>query len=82
LIVATLITRGGKRKTTITAVELLPSGEVKPTNQLTAEAPILLNAREEALRRAEEDPATAALVVRHWLGTAGSSAEEGASRAA
>ena len=82
LIVATLITKGGKRKTTITAVELLPSGEVKPTNLLTADAPILLNAREEALRRAEDDPATAALVVRHWLGTAGSSAEEGASRAA
>ena len=27
--------------------------------------------REEALRRAAEDPATAALVIRHWLGTAG-----------
>ena len=26
--------------------------------------------REEALRRAKEDPATAALVLRHWLGTA------------
>ena len=26
--------------------------------------------REEALRRAMEDPATAALVLRHWLGTA------------
>jgi flagellar M-ring protein FliF len=26
--------------------------------------------REEAIRRATEDPATAALVVRHWLGTA------------
>ena len=39
----------------------------------------LLNAREEALRVAAEDPATAALVIRHWLGTAG---EEPVARAA
>jgi flagellar M-ring protein FliF len=30
----------------------------------------LASDREEAIRRATEDPATAALVVRHWLGTA------------
>ncbi len=30
----------------------------------------LLPPRDEALRRAEEDPATAALIIRHWLGGA------------
>jgi flagellar M-ring protein FliF len=80
LVIATLLTR--RRRSTVTAVELLPSGEIKRENALLAEdAPLLLNARDEALRRAAEDPATAALVVRHWLGT-GSAAEDGSSRAA
>jgi hypothetical protein len=30
----------------------------------------MLPPRDEALRRAEEDPATAALIIRHWLGGA------------
>jgi flagellar M-ring protein FliF len=45
--------------------------------QLTTPEPVMKlsettspNDREEAIRRAKEDPATAALVVRHWLGTA------------
>lgn len=40
----------------------------------------MLDVRAEALRRAAEDPATAALVIRHWLG--GSAAEEPEQRAA
>jgi flagellar M-ring protein FliF len=80
LVIATILTR--RRRSTVTAVELLPSGELKHENALLSEnAPLLLNARDEALRRAAEDPATAALVVRHWLGTA-SAAEDGSSRAA
>jgi flagellar M-ring protein FliF len=80
LVTATMLTR--RRRSTVTAVELLPSGELKRENELLSEdAPLLLNAREEALRRASEDPATAALVVRHWLGM-GSAAEDGSSRAA
>lgn len=79
LVTATMLTR---RRSTVTAVELLPSGELKRENELLSEdAPLLLNARDEALRRASEDPATAALVVRHWLGM-GSAAEDGSSRAA
>jgi flagellar M-ring protein FliF len=79
LVIATLLTR--RRRSVVTAVELLPSGEVKRENALSGEdEPILLNARDEALRRAAEDPATAALVVRHWLGTG--AASEDSSRAA
>jgi flagellar M-ring protein FliF len=80
LVTATMLTR--RRRSTVTAVELLPSGELKRENELLSEdAPLLLKARDEALRRASEDPATAALVVRHWLGM-GSAAEDGSSRAA
>lgn len=83
LAIAAFVTRSKKSKTVaISAMELLPGPDGKPRIELTGEeAPMLLNAREEALRRAEEDPATAALVIRHWLGTAGSN-EEPASRAA
>jgi flagellar M-ring protein FliF len=38
------------------------------------EEPPLLSAREEALQRAADDPATAALVLKAWLGTAGDQA--------
>lgn len=43
-----------------------------PVEKLLAAEPVIpaLSARSEALRRAEEDPATAALVIRHWLGGA------------
>ncbi|NUO53441.1 MAG: flagellar M-ring protein FliF [Polyangiaceae bacterium] len=43
-----------------------------PVEKLLTAEPVVpaLSARSEALRRAEEDPATAALVIRHWLGGA------------
>ena len=83
LLIAAFLTRSRKPKNgSISALELLPGPDGKPRIELTGEASApLLSAREEALRRAEEDPATAALVVRHWLGTAGNY-EEPASRAA
>jgi flagellar M-ring protein FliF len=59
--------RRNKRKA-LEAVELLPAADKLPELEAMEEV-LLLNPRDEALRRAAEDPATAALVVRHWLGS-------------
>ncbi len=59
--------RRNKQKA-LEAVELLPAAEKVPELEAEEEV-LLLNPRDEALRRAAEDPATAALVVRHWLGS-------------
>ena len=58
----------GRRSGQAGAVELLPAADKVPELEAVEEA-LLLNPRDEALRRAAEDPATAALVVRHWLGS-------------
>jgi len=60
--------RRNKKKAALEALELLPISATTPELQAIEEV-LLLNPREEALRRAAEDPATAALVVRHWLGS-------------
>jgi flagellar M-ring protein FliF len=60
--------RRNKKKAALEALELLP-GKVSSPELEAVEEVLLLNPREEALRRAGEDPATAALVVRHWLGS-------------
>ncbi len=69
-----------RRRRRLKALRAAPALSLATVNAVpeTVEVP-LLNAREEALRVAAEDPATAALVIRHWLGTAG---EEAPARAA
>ncbi|MBL8741212.1 MAG: hypothetical protein JNK04_08965, partial [Myxococcales bacterium] len=47
---------------------LPPAAEKVPELEAEEEV-LLLNPRDEAMRVAAEDPATAALVVRHWLGS-------------
>lgn len=74
IILGVVLTRRRRREVPAVASE-------QATPQLTTPAPALQLAeattpatlasdREEAIRRATQDPATAALVVRHWLGTA------------
>ncbi len=63
------VRRARKRARDNASLAILTAAPVE--NLLAAEpvAPALV-ARSEALRRAEDDPATAALVIRHWLGGA------------
>jgi flagellar M-ring protein FliF len=74
LLTAVVITRRRRRDAPAVAGETIPLQLATPAPVLQlAEALTPANAasdREEAIRRATEDPATAALVVRHWLGTA------------
>jgi flagellar M-ring protein FliF len=59
--------RRNKKQKALEAVELLPAA-AKVAELEGVEELLLLNPRDEAMRVAAEDPATAALVVRHWLG--------------
>ncbi len=72
LLTSVALTRKRRR-----AVAVPVATEAPPLILAAAEVPLKLaeastpaHDREEAIRRATEDPATAALVVRHWLGTA------------
>lgn len=68
LIAALLVRRRRKRIREIAAVieEPKPVIELPPVEEPAQ----LIDPREEALRRATDDPATAALVIRYWLGNA------------
>ncbi len=65
-----VVRRRGKKGRALEATELLPAAAGAPELAPIEDVP-LLDPREEAIRRATEDPATAALVVRHWLGSGG-----------
>jgi hypothetical protein len=65
------VLRGRKRTTPAPSLQALTAGEVPAS--LESELRPVLNSgdlRAQALSRATQDPATAALVLRFWLGTA------------
>lgn len=75
LVTALVVRRRRKKAKAILEAEIAEAAEKKQIEELPAAAEVpLLSPREEALRRAEEDPATAALVLRAWLN--GGSEEE------
>lgn len=80
---ALIVRRRRKKAKAILEAEIAEAAEkAKEPEQLEAEPEVpQLSPREEALRRAEEDPATAALVLRAWLG-GGSEEEEEEEQAA
>lgn len=73
LTAAAIVRRRRRRRREVLAAELLPAAlPGAPSLAALPEAEeigVLLNPREEALRRAADDPASAALVLRSWLGT-------------
>lgn len=73
LTAAAIVRRRRRRSSEVLAAELAPAAlPASPSFAALPEAEemaVLLNPREEALRRAADDPASAALVLRAWLGT-------------
>lgn len=67
LLALRLLRRKKQRPALDVTVPTLPSGPSLRELEAKLEAPA--DVREAALRRASTDPATAALVIRHWLGT-------------
>lgn len=72
LVVVLAVRRRRRRRAEVTA-RLLEAAT--PPIQIEASEPLTIaDKRERARKRAEEDPATAALVIRHWLGGAADAA--------
>ena len=69
LLAAFAISRRRRNKQKALEAEELPPAAEKVPELEAEEEVLLLNPRDEAMRVAAEDPATAALVVRHWLGS-------------
>jgi len=71
LLIAVLVVRRRRRRRAKAAETALA---LRASDQLSApDAMLQLNPRDEALRIATEDPATAALIMREWLGAAAAS---------